>query len=195
MQNTMRIEFSYKEGLGIARFAMVLSSLSPLFVLWGVRGTSLFSDKVTALACVLLVILPNVFLFARYRVAKSQDHRNEITVKECQDNRSHLLVYLFAVLLPLYSEHLTTWRGFSAAVVALSFVIFIFWKLDLHYINIVFLLLGYRVFSIAPIRDDNPFSRQDNIVLITRRIGLAPLEQVAAYRLSNTVYLEATNAA
>ena len=33
-----------REGLGTFRLAMVLSSLSPLFILWGARGTQLFPD-------------------------------------------------------------------------------------------------------------------------------------------------------
>ncbi|MDQ7088938.1 MAG: hypothetical protein Q9Q13_14260 [Acidobacteriota bacterium] len=33
-----------------------------------------------------------------------------------EDHRDHILVYLFAMLLPFYSEDLATWRDLGATV-------------------------------------------------------------------------------
>jgi hypothetical protein len=53
---------SSKEGLRFARFMMVLSSLSPLFILWAVRGIPAVGDTWLWSACTLLVMLPNAVL-------------------------------------------------------------------------------------------------------------------------------------
>ena len=36
---------SHGEGLKAARLLMVLSSISPLFILWAIRGTTLVADR------------------------------------------------------------------------------------------------------------------------------------------------------
>lgn len=94
------------------------------------------------------------------------------------------------MLLPLYPIDLNSWRELGAAVAAVLFVVFVFWHLNLHYMNILFAFLGYRIFSVTPPRDGNPFSGRAGFVLITRRSVLSSGERITAYRLSDTVYLE-----
>ena len=36
---------THREGLKAARLLMVLSSISPLFILWAIRGNSLIPDR------------------------------------------------------------------------------------------------------------------------------------------------------
>jgi len=99
-------------------------------------------------------------------------------------------VYLFAMLLPFYSIDLRTWRDLAAMLAALGFIIFLFWHLNLHYMNILFAARGYRVFTVYPMADGNPLSGKTTQVLITRRVTVSPGERLVAYRLSDTVYLE-----
>lgn len=179
------------EGLKAARLLMVLSSISPLFILWAIRGNSLIPDRYFVAACALLVIAPNVFLWLRIRIAHKQNDRRTISVGAADDHRDHILVYLFAMLLPFYSEDIGTWRDFGATLAALTFIVFLFWHLNLHYMNLVFALRGLRVFSVYPPADGNPLTARTRYAVITRRVGLAPGETLIAYRLSNTVYLEA----
>ncbi|MCX7769199.1 MAG: hypothetical protein N2110_09305 [Flavobacteriales bacterium] len=169
---------------------MVLSSISPLFILWAIRGNNLISDKWFIGFCVLMFIGPNVFLWLRIQTAKKQSDKREIVVGTAEDNRKHILVYLFAMLLPFYSQEIYSWRDFGATIAALGFIIFLFWHLNLHYMNLIFAVGGYRVFTIAPPHDDNPFSSRIPQVLITRRLTLSPGEHIIAHRLSNTVYFE-----
>jgi hypothetical protein len=182
---------THNEGLKAARLLMVLSSISPLFILWAIGGNSLIPDRWFIGFCVLMVVVPNAFLWLRIRTAKKQADKREITVGTADDHRDHILVYLFAMLLPFYSEDLGTWRDFGATAAALAFIVFLFWHLNLHYMNLLFAALGYRVFTVYPPVDGNPLAGKTRQALITRRVSLVSGDQIVAYRLSDTVYLEA----
>src|SRR5258706_7458265 len=97
------------EGLKIARFLMVLASISPLFIFWAIQGNSLLPDRYFLTACAALVVSPNVFLWLRFRTARRLQERREIVVGKTEDHRDHLLVYLFAMLLPFYTVNANTW--------------------------------------------------------------------------------------
>lgn len=180
-----------REGLKAARLLMVLSSISPLFVLWAIRGNSLIADRWFIGSCTLMVVVPNVFLWLRLRTAKRQADKREITVGTAEDHRDHILVYLFAMLLPFYSEAIGSWRDLGATFAALGFIVFLFWHLNLHYMNLLFAVLGFRVFTVYPPADGNPLTGKTRQALITRRVSLTSGERIVAYRLSDTVYLEA----
>ena len=180
----------HSEGLKIARFLMVLSSISPLFILWAIRGNNLISDDYLLALCAFMIIVPNVFLWLRMVTAKRLQERRELVIDKADDHRDHLLVYLFSMLLPFYAAELATWRDLAALVAALRFIIFLFWHLNLHYMNVLFAALGYRVFTIYPPSDGNPLSGKISQVLITPRVGLAKGQHISAYRLSDTVYFE-----
>lgn len=182
---------THREGLKAARLLMVLSSFSPLFILWAIRGNSLIPDRYFIGFCGLLVLVPNAFLWLRIRTAKKQADKRELTVGTADDHRDHILVYLFAMLLPFYSEDLGSWRYLGASFAALAFIVFLFWHLNLHYMNLLFAALGYRVFTVYPPADANPLTGKTRHALITRRVSLAAGERLIAYRLSDTVYLEA----
>ncbi|TQE99676.1 MAG: hypothetical protein FKY71_07330 [Spiribacter salinus] len=182
---------THSEGLKAARLLMVLSSVSPLFILWAIRGNRLVPDLYFIGFCALMVLLPNAFLWLRIRTAKKQKDRRQITVGSADDHRDHILVYLFAMLLPFYSEDLGSLRDIAATLAALAFIVFLFWHLNLHYMNLLFAALGYRVFTVYPPVDGNPLTGKTRHALITRRVNLTPGERLIAYRLSDTVYLEA----
>ncbi len=182
---------THREGLKAARLLMVLSSISPLFILWAIRGNGLIPDRYFVGFCVLLVLVPNAFLWLRIRTAKKQADKRELTVGAADDHRDHILVYLFAMLLPFYSQDLGTLRDLGATVAALAFIVFLFWHLNLHYVNLLFAALGYRVFTVYPPADGNQLTGRTRQAVITRRVSLAPGDRLVAYRLSDTVYLEA----
>jgi len=182
---------THPEGLKAARLLMVLSSVSPLFILWAIRGNSLIPDRYFIGFCALMDFLPNALLWLRIRTAKKQTDKRELKVGSADDHRDHILLYLFAMLLPFYSQDIGTWRNLGATVAALAFIVFLFWHLNLHYMNLLFAALGYRVFTVYPPGDGNPLTGKTRHAVITRRVSLAPGEQLVAYRLSDTVYLEA----
>ena len=194
------------EGLSLARLIMVLGSISPLFILWAIRGTCqvpapcqagqmqkescLVPNLYFVIVCCAFIVLPNVFLLLRRWTARTQKDARDIIVGKAEDHRDHLLVYLFAMLLPFYATNLTNWREFSATVVAVCFIVFLFWSCNLHYMNLLFAIMGYRIFTIYPPDDGNPLSGRESVVLITRRATMFSGERIHPYRLSNTVYWE-----
>jgi hypothetical protein len=176
---------TYSEGLKAARLLMVLSSLSPLFILWAIRGNSLIPDRWFIGFCALMVIVPNAFLWLRVRTVRMRADKRELAVGAAEDRRDHILGYLFVLLLPLYSGELG-----GAAFAALAFIVFLLWRLNLYCMDLVFVVLGYRVFAVYPPADGNPLTGRSRQVLITRRVSLASGDRIVGYRLSDTVYLE-----
>lgn len=178
------------EGLRAARLLMVLSSISPLFIIWAIRGSGLIPDQYFLILCGIMVFVPYAFLLLRIRTARKLEEKRELVVGTAEDHRDHILVYLFAILLSFYAADLSTWRDLAAALVAIGFIVFLFWHLNLHYMNILFAARGYRVFTIYAPTDTNVLADKSGFVLITQRVTIPPGQQLVAYRLSNTVYLE-----
>jgi len=179
-----------KESLGFARLMMVLSSISPLFILWAVRGTPLISDYYFILICALMIVAPNGFLYWRIQTAIRNRDLRAIVVGSAEDQRSHLLIYLFAMLLPLYAVQLEQWRELATTLAALIFIIFLFWHLNMHYMNIFFALWKYRVFNITTNSSSSSVSGKATNVLITKRLTVQDGDKINGYRISNTVYIE-----
>lgn len=177
------------EGLSCARLMMVLSSLSPLYVMWAVRGVSSVPDMWLFFGCGVLLIVPNLMLYLRYHTAKKNHDLKIITVHKSTDNREHLLVYLFAVLMPLYDANIGNGRDFVATIIAFVFIVFLFLHLNLHYMNLIFAFFRYRVYTIEPLEGDGIRGKM-NFVLLTKRTNLLPEQQIEVVRLSNTVYIE-----
>jgi hypothetical protein len=171
-----------REGLKATRLMMVLSSISPLFILWAIRGNKVMPSGYFTTACAVLVIVPNVVLWLRIRAAKAENDKRTIVTGKAEDHRDHLLVYLIAILLPFYSANLGTLREFGAALLAVCFIVFLFWNMNLHYMNLAFAAFGYRVFTIYPPADSNPISGKNSFIMITKRAVIQPNDQILAYR-------------
>jgi hypothetical protein len=130
-------------------------------------------------------------LWLRIETAEKQNDLRDIVVEKAEDRRDHLLVYLFAMLLPFYPIDTSSVRDTLALLAALTFIVFLFWHLNLHYMNIWFAMRGYRVYVIIPIEDKNVLSGRASLVLITPRTDILKDESIKAYRLSDTLCFEA----
>lgn len=195
----------------MARFMMVLSSMAPLFLLWAIRGAPIWDKKCYEylnlimpkhgtlvlfmsefsfiVLCLFLIAVPCLILRFRIYIAKKRRDIKTITITNADDHRDHLLVYLFSMLLPFYAANFSSGREFLATVAALFFIIFLFLHLNLHYMNIIFALFGYRVWTLqsnAPQTDQ--ISGREIIALLTKRTFLAEGSKINAIRLSDTVY-------
>src|SRR5262249_19067558 len=95
---------------------------------------------------------------------------------------------LFAMLIPLYDANVGSLRDAAATIIAFVFIVFLFWHLNLHYMNVLFALFGYRVFTIRPLA--SAIGGREPFVLLTTRSSLPAGVQVDAYRISDTVYFE-----
>jgi hypothetical protein len=173
-----------RQGLKFVRLMMVVSSLAPLFVLWAIRGMQPVPDHYLIKICAGLVAFPTGALLYRIWIARWRGDRRSVTVTSAEDHRDHLFVYLFAVLIPLFDANLGRPRDSIATVVALVFIVFLFWHLELHYANLFFAMAGFRVFTIRAERGEA------SIVLLTKRTSVAPGAVIHALRLSDTLLLE-----
>jgi hypothetical protein len=136
------------EGLGLIRWLLVLSSLSPVFVLWAIRGVTGIDDCIFVPICLALFLLPTLVLWAVWVRNKKQNNVKTIEVRKAEDQREHLLTYLFAMLIPLYEAGLSGGRDLWAAVAAFLLVVFLFWHMRLHYMNLFFAMAGFRIFTV-----------------------------------------------
>jgi hypothetical protein len=64
---------------------------------------------------------------------------------------------------------------------------------QVYYMNLLFAVLGYRVFTVYSSGDGNPITGKTRYAVITRRVSLSHGENLITYRLSDTVYLETKN--
>ncbi len=181
------------EGLTAFRVLMLLSSLSPLFILWATRGTTLIPDKWFISACAILVVCPFAVLFWRFERARANREKRQLAIGRYEDSRKHLLVYLFATLLPFYRTTIVEYRDFAAMILALGFIGFLFWHLRLYYINIFFAFAGYRIFTIHSPEDDNAYTGREPIALVSTRHTLPDGGHIIAHRITATVYWEPRN--
>lgn len=180
---------SPKEGFQLLWLIMVLSSMAPLFVLWAIRGSGPVPDEYFVPGCLFFAVVPTLVLWWRIRTARKVNDCQTKVVHQVDDHRDHILVYLFAMLLPFYTVNLQDWREFAATAVALLFILFLFWHLNMHYMNLIFALKGYRVFTVRP----DPKDRLGGLVpfvILTKRIALSEGGQIETYRLSDTVFIE-----
>ena len=185
-----------REGLGFFRFLMVLGSMAPLFIFLAIRGVPiidskpLFSDTIYCILCLLVVALPAFVLAIRIWIAGRNKDTKELVVGNATDHRDHLIAYLFAVVIPLYQNNYTTLRDVLAAFAVLCFILFLFVYMNLHYMNLVFALAGYRVYTVETEDKTNPFSGRRSFILITKRYSLHSQQKINARRISDTVFIE-----
>lgn len=179
-----------REGLAFTRLMMVLSSMAPLFILWALRGSALVDDRVLLSVCAGLVLVPLFVLWLRIALARRAADRVPLRVEAADDHRDHILVYLIAMMLPFYSAELGSWRYLAATLCAVGLVVLLFWHLNLHYLNLFFVVFGYRVFTVRAGAGEGSTHRSPPWVVITRRARLEPGDQLTVVRVSNTVYIE-----
>ncbi|MBK1439684.1 hypothetical protein JHJ32_06790 [Parapedobacter sp. ISTM3] len=171
------------EGLPLVKFMMLLSSMAPLFLLVGIRGMeAVVSENHLWIAVLLLLIIPFIIIKLRIHFAVKSNDVYVLDVSETKNNKEYLFTYLFTVLLPLYSVSISDKREFGAMIFAICFVIFVLWNMNLHFVNILFALQGYRVFTIESF---------DSAILLTTRSTIPKnLNEMKVHRLSNTVFIE-----
>jgi len=174
------------------RLLMVIGSFSPLFILIAARGSKIINNYLLILICLILIIFPNIILQKRIHIIKkNKQNAQNITPINVTDQREAIIIYLFAMLIPLYEADVNSLRGLIAIVIAIIFLIFVFWKLNLHYINIFFTLFGYNVFIVEKEITSGPYKTEKaKIVVLSKKELLSQGKPIQAYRISDTVYIE-----
>jgi hypothetical protein len=182
------------EGLGFVRLILVWSSLSPVFLLWSIRGIDAVDDAVWIPACLTLFVLPTAILYLIFRRARKSENVKTIDVVSARDQREHLLTYLFAMLIPLFDVNLGGVRDIFAVSFALAFVMFLFWHMRLHYMNLIFAIWGYRIYTveakIGTKERDREQIRLMTFAVISRRHYLPDGSALTGYRLGGNVLVD-----
>lgn len=182
-----------KEDLRIARLLMVLASFWPLFALWGIKGPSqsTIDHRDWAIGCALLVVIPNLVLFLRYSIASVNRDTRTIRIVSAKDQREHVIVYLFAVLLPLFDANQNSVADQLAVIFALFFVIAVFYSLNLHYLNLAFSFRGFRCYSVVTeVLGADLKPGKELLVVLSPRAELTSGDEITAIRVSNSVLVE-----
>lgn len=177
----------------MARLLMVLSSFSPLFLLWAMQKVGpityldhvLLTPKQWLIACLLLATIPTAVLYLRYSIARRNKDNVELSVVRSDDHSEHLLTYLVANLLPFYSAPINSIRSLAMVICAVAFVVFIMWRMNLHYINLFFAFLGFKVYTITLSEEDGR-----RVILLSKRNYITTGTSFKGIRLSNTVFIE-----
>ena len=65
---------------------------------------------------------------------------------------------------------------------AICLVLFVLWNMNLHFVNILFAMQGYRVYTIE--------SYESAILLTTRSTLPKNLNEIKVHRLSSSVFIE-----
>ena len=182
------------EGLELTRFILVWSSLSPVFILWAVRGVDAIQDKYWVPICGVLFLLPTFILWLILRQARKAENTKTIHISSAKDQREHLLTYLFAMLIPLFDANTDGMRDLIAVSLAFIFVMFLFWHMRLHYMNLFFAMWGYRIFTVeARIGTTEKDRNRDRFVtyaFISRRHFIPDNDAITGYRLGGRVLFD-----
>ncbi|MEQ9345662.1 MAG: hypothetical protein RIG26_04380 [Thalassospira sp.] len=182
------------EGLELTRFILVWSSLSPVFVLWAIRGVDAIQDQVWVPICIGLFLLPTLILWLTFRHARKTENTKTIKISSAKDQREHLLTYLFTMLIPLFDANTDGMRDLTAVAIALMFVMFLFWHMRLHYMNLFFAMWGYRIFTveakIGTTEQDRKYDRFITYAVISRRHFIPDDDSLTGYRLGGRVLFD-----
>ena len=141
-----------------------------------------------------MFLLPSALLYLFLMRAKGRQNNKTITVESAKDQREHLLTYLFAMLIPLFDVNLGGYRDLIAVFIALLFVLFLFWHMRLHYMNLFFAARGYRIFTVEARAGTTPAgqgkSRLVTYAVLSKRHHLPSGEALTGWRLGGNVLLD-----
>jgi len=98
------------------------------------------------------------------------------------------------MLIPLFDANLEGGRDLLAVTVALLFVMFLFWHMRLHYMNLLFALFGYRIFTVEARIGTKPTDRETGrlatYAVISKRHYISDNENLTGYRLGGNVLVD-----
>lgn len=180
----------FGEGSKALRLMLVLSAMSPLFILWAVRGTTLVSQRLFIVICVGLFLFFNVGLLYILHGTRKDDNIRPLLVASSEDRRQDVISYLFAMLLPFYTADLNSGRNLLATLIAFSLVVLLFWALGLHYLNLWIVVLGYHCLYVTSPDNDKVRSSAASFTLITRKASLRSGTPIRAHAISSYVFVE-----
>ena len=186
----MKKKAKIREGLGLVRFLLVFSSLSPVFLLWAIKGVEGISDKIWIPVCLIAFFFPSFLLWVLLKWNKRDGNYRTIKIHTAKDQREHLLTYLFAILIPLFGVNFGGYRDLISILVALSFILFLFWHMHLHYMNLFFAIFGYKIFTVKVVSDAADPSRLATYVVLSKNDHLTEGIIFTGWRIGGKILVE-----
>lgn len=200
-------EARYGEGPLLHRLLLVLSSMSPLFLLWAIRGpemmperrfllwsipgTKVMPERPFLVICVALIVLPNAWLAVLIARAVRNKIQRTIVVGDTDDHRQDIISYLFAMVLTFYAADLSDGRAVLATVAAFLIVVVLFTSLNFHYMNVVAAVLGYHCIQVHTAENGDTAASAPSFMVVVKKARLRPGSRFTGYIISPTVLLEA----
>lgn len=175
-----------KEGMAFVRFILVWSSLSPAFLLWAIRGSEAHPGWKFTTLCLVLFAVPTALLIVFWIRARSKHVVRSLEVIRSDDPKDHILTYLFAMLIPLYQSDMDNTRQMLVSGASFAMIMFLFWHMKLHYMNFVFALGGYNIFTVKVKAGING-TMQETWVVISKRAAIPEGETLTGFRLGGLV--------
>lgn len=190
-----------KRFYGFWNLVLVLSSFAPLFFLWAIQGVptstnsegeavQLFDSRIFVLTSLMLATLPTVFLVIRFRVVSNSTSKRRAKVLSISDESDHVLVYLLANLVPFYVVDFETWRAFAATLVAVCFVIYIFWALGLSYMNFILPLFGYHIYRVIQTRSNLSLNSSPRLLVVSKAESPADGDLLVLLPFTDRIFFE-----
>ncbi len=180
-------EARYGEGPLLHRLLLVLSSMSPLFLLWAIRGTDVMPERRFLVICAALVLLPNAWLALLVVRAVRNKIQRTIVVGETDDHRQDIISYLFATVLTFYATNLSDGRHVLATASAFVIVVVLFVSLNFHYMNVFAAVLGYHCIQVHTAEDEDTASSTPSFMVVAKKAHLRPGSRFTGYIISPTV--------
>lgn len=171
-------------------YMLVLSSMSPLFILWALRGTSLMPQWAFIVICAALFLLPNLYLALMLWTVKRSKSTRTITVHSADDRRQDVISFLFAMLLPFYAVDMDTWRNFGATIAAFVIVVILFASLNLQYMNLIVAVKGYHCFQVSTPPSQHDHLPPQQFMVISKHSTLPDGRRVTGYLAMNNILVE-----
>lgn len=175
-----------ENGLKFFRFLLLISSISPVFVLLALKGASFVADDYNVAYNSIMwgiFIVSFLPLLIRYQIAKNEKVKLAINknVTPCIEEYS---TYILSIALPLCQNDLISEKNFLFFIAMIVFVLIVFYVFNLYYLNIFFYLLGYKLYKVVP-------SRSHSYVVISKKeIQEIQSKDIVAIRLTNSLFWE-----
>ena len=169
----------------IAKFLLVLTSLSPVLFVIGVNQFERGKPWVCCIIWIALALVSVVFCWGmlKYSVTRARD--GSIYIKEFERKDQEMLTFLFIYLLPfLRSENSTFASEWLTSTCCLAIVILAIAHVGAFHFNPIMRLLGYRFYAV---KNRHGVSN----LLISRKDLQRPDREVKRVQLARNVYLYA----
>ncbi len=177
-----------EKGLKFLRFLLLLSSISPVFILLAIKGSN-FSDEnmnkyfIVALFCLICVsIIPMVVCYIKLKNEKEKTILKSIQnkIELCSGEYS---AYIISIALPLCQNDLTNVHQLCFLIAMFIFIVFLFYVFNLYYLNIFFYLFNYKLYKIK--------NERETFILISKKSSKdIENKSIQTKKITNSLFME-----